>query len=300
MSKKIARNPSSYLSEAHTLSIAPILFEGKGFTKVTARKKGSMKFIDAHRSDGTCMTFWLKQGWTNAKEYCAIQFGLFGKADPGQLTDDMFIDYVHSRVLSAQRKGATHALMVHKNDGIISSYIAMNIIDVSKCFSEQISGWPKRARSTKTPTLYFEDFRDLSDATCASVVQRRALSLESIVEFGIAAQPTEKKSASKQVTVEMERRMVQHLFREKVGDRHGWKCAVSGFAVREVLDAAHLPGKDWRWHNEAEDGVLLRADLHRLLDRDKAEIRNGQFWLKKEARLGPYAEFHKSLLRLSE
>ena len=37
--------------------------------------------------------------------------------------------------------------------------------------------------------------------------------------------------------------------------------------MREVLEAAHLPGASWRGvANTAEHGILLRADLHRLLD----------------------------------
>jgi len=300
MSKQRARNPQSYLDEEHTLSLIPILFEGKGYVKIVNRKHGQMKFVDAYRPDGTVITFWLKQGWTDAINFCGVQFGMFGGADPALLQDSQFIDYVAKRVTSAKDKGASHALFVHRGNGIIVNYVAMKIDDVSASYTEQIAGWPKRARSTKTPTLYFEDTRNMPDAMCVSVVQSREISLELILEFGLTATATPPQSASKKVTAEIEYRMRQQLFRSKVGDRYGWKCAVTGFATREVLDAAHLPGKDWRWNNEAEDGVLLRTDLHRLLDRNLAEIRNGQFWLKNGALSGPYAQFHKTSLQLAE
>lgn len=59
-----------------------------------------------------------------------------------------------------------------------------------------------------------------------------------------------------------------------------------------MLDAAHLPGKNWRYDKSAEDGVLIRTDLHRLLDRGLAELRDGRFWLAESARAGEYALFH--------
>jgi hypothetical protein len=71
----------------------------------------------------------------------------------------------------------------------------------------------------------------------------------------------------------------------------GHWCAVTGTAVRDVLDAAHLPGRDWRVVNEASDGVLLRADLHRLLDRGIAEIRGDTFTIVDAARASEYVEY---------
>jgi len=66
---------------------------------------------------------------------------------------------------------------------------------------------------------------------------------------------------------QVETRPEQEAFREAVGEAWGWRCAITGETVREVLEAAHLPGASWRGGaNTAEDGILLRADLHRLLD----------------------------------
>lgn len=75
-------------------------------------------------------------------------------------------------------------------------------------------------------------------------------------------------------------------------DRYGWTCVVSRNQVRKVLDAAHLPGRNWREHNEATDGIMLRVDLHRLLDGNMAELREGRFWIHPGARCEQYAEFH--------
>lgn len=43
--------------------------------------------------------------------------------------------------------------------------------------------------------------------------------------------------------------------------------------VVEMLDAAHLPGRDWRaGHNLATDGIPLRVDLHRAFDAGLIEL----------------------------
>ena len=68
----------------------------------------------------------------------------------------------------------------------------------------------------------------------------------------------------------------QRAFRERLMHTWGGRCAVTGCDVRELLDAAHL--RSWRLDDE---GVLLRTDLHRMLDRGLAEIRDGRFHLRK-------------------
>ena len=75
---------------------------------------------------------------------------------------------------------------------------------------------------------------------------------------------------------DVEERPEQTSFRRRVGDACGWACVITGETVREVLDAAHLPGSSWRaGDNAATDGVLLRADLHRLLDANLLRIEEG-------------------------
>jgi hypothetical protein len=59
----------------------------------------------------------------------------------------------------------------------------------------------------------------------------------------------------------------QAAFRNEVGAMWNWTCPLSGCTVREVLDAAHLGGPGgWRVPRHLQSGVLLRCDLHRLLD----------------------------------
>jgi hypothetical protein len=74
----------------------------------------------------------------------------------------------------------------------------------------------------------------------------------------------------------VEMRPEQAAFRDRVGEAWSWRCAITGETLREVLDAAHLPGAAWRaGANTAVDGILLRADLHRLLDAGLLTIEDG-------------------------
>ncbi|MHB8422321.1 MAG: HNH endonuclease [Leptospirales bacterium] len=66
--------------------------------------------------------------------------------------------------------------------------------------------------------------------------------------------------------VSVEARPDQAIFRRLVYDAFNGKCAISGCEVWQALDAAHKHGRDWRHHNRAEDGYLLRKDLHSLYD----------------------------------
>jgi hypothetical protein len=59
----------------------------------------------------------------------------------------------------------------------------------------------------------------------------------------------------------------QAAFRRALFERFDGRCAITGCAVAELLDAAHLPSRNWALgHNTADDGILLRTDLHRALD----------------------------------
>ncbi|NVB39711.1 HNH endonuclease [Pseudenhygromyxa sp. WMMC2535] len=67
--------------------------------------------------------------------------------------------------------------------------------------------------------------------------------------------------------VEMVQRRGQQRFRRALIDRDGAVCAISGCRVREALEAAHLSPYRGEKDNDLANGVLLRADLHKLFDR---------------------------------
>ena len=78
----------------------------------------------------------------------------------------------------------------------------------------------------------------------------------------------------------------QRRFRERLLRLYGGKCAVTGCDAEQMLDAAHL--RSWRIDDE---GVLLRADIHRMIDGGLAEIRGGRFRLLRPARASVAAAY---------
>jgi hypothetical protein len=295
MSKEVARGPESYEKEQFLLDLTPELLRAKGFESVRVENRRGMKFLVGTTAAGTAVAFWLKQGWSTARLYSAIQFGMIAeRSDPASQADSVFVDHVRASAASAasaKMRGAAYVLMVHMFESEIRDYVALPIDDLVTAYRRQMRGWPKRARNTKIPTLWFVDLRDHPEAASADAVAELEVPLEAISGVPVDAAPAADGAGSRKITAEVERRLKQQVFRVRVGERYGWRCAVTGTAVRDVLDAAHLPGRDWRVANQASDGVLLRADLHRLLDRGVAEIRGGTFAIVDAARAGEYMEF---------
>lgn len=289
MSKKRARGEESYAAEERFHASAVATVERAGFRDVRARKVGAVKIIDGVARDGARVTFWLKLGWSGVP-YAAVQFGLFKGPGGARKSDREFVSFVQERVERMKGRGITHALLVHRD----TSELALKLEDVVPVYAEQMRRFPGIARNTKSPTMWFFDPRPNGHAEVAAIVLGRAIPLDEVAARG-AASPEDAQVRSKMAEVEM--RMMQATFRHRVGERCQWKCAVTGCAIAEILDSAHLPGRDWRRHNEATDGVLLRADIHRLLDRGLARIVDGRFVVTEEV-AAEYAAFHGKVISL--
>ena len=82
------------------------------------------------------------------------------------------------------------------------------------------------------------------------------------------------------------RRPEQRKFRERLLVAYGGKCAVTGSNTESVLEAAHL--RAWTENNHTSDGILLRVDLHRLMEKGLLII-NRDYTVSITDRLGePY------------
>ena len=85
----------------------------------------------------------------------------------------------------------------------------------------------------------------------------------------------------------------QEKFRRDLLKAYNGRCAVTGCDIEPLLDAAHL--RPWRAGNEVSDGILLRVDVHRLLDA-------GLLTISKDFRVGTqahgYEELDARMLRL--
>ncbi|MBN9674121.1 HNH endonuclease [Salipiger bermudensis] len=63
-----------------------------------------------------------------------------------------------------------------------------------------------------------------------------------------------------------ETRPDQQAFRRKVAERDGLECAITGCSIPEILDAAHLDPRAPGGSDDPANGIILRADIHRLFD----------------------------------
>jgi putative restriction endonuclease len=61
-------------------------------------------------------------------------------------------------------------------------------------------------------------------------------------------------------------RLGQGTFRVAVTDAYGRACAVTGEHSLPVLEAAHIRSYSAEGPHDVRNGILLRADLHRLFD----------------------------------
>ena len=76
----------------------------------------------------------------------------------------------------------------------------------------------------------------------------------------IASEPTE---YSKQ---RRKKRRGQQLFRSRLMEAYGGKCAVTGESHERVLEATHIEPYINISSNHIQNGMLLRVDIHRLMD----------------------------------
>ena len=105
------------------------------------------------------------------------------------------------------------------------------------------------------------------------------LRFEVAVGAGAAGFPGPSKPASTSETEKRTRRLAsvlarpeQAAFRRRVAERDGWICAVSGCVEPRALEAAHLHSVADGGNDDAANGMMLRADIHRLFDADLLTI----------------------------
>ncbi|WP_394689528.1 HNH endonuclease [Hoeflea sp.] len=90
-----------------------------------------------------------------------------------------------------------------------------------------------------------------------------------------------------------ETRPEQQEFRRKIAERDGLRCAISHCEVAEILDAAHLWPRADGGLDAPQNGIILRADLHRLFDADLLKLDcGGRKTISKAITDQDYNRFH--------
>lgn len=166
----------------------------------------------------------------------------------------------------------------------------------------------KQAYLVRTATLYAEPVR-LSDLSITGLSYGHRLTEEQFDSLLNAAVETTEISSGVRLpesTIELERilrevrqRLGQSEFRQTLLTTYGNKCAISGCQVVDVLEAAHIDPWCNAGSNDPSNGLLLRADLHTLFDRDLIGIEPDSLsiHIARSIRDTEYGQFHDVKMR---
>lgn len=81
------------------------------------------------------------------------------------------------------------------------------------------------------------------------------------------------------------RRQAQDVFRRTLLQAYDGKCCVSLFDAEEALQGAHILNYSGRGSQVAENGLLLRADLHLLFDQHLISVEPGSLRVRVAGRI---------------
>ncbi len=81
-----------------------------------------------------------------------------------------------------------------------------------------------------------------------------------------AYNPLDVQDGRKKILQNIAVRQGQRKFRNQLIEAYEGKCAVTGYAVLDVLQAAHIVPYNGKITNEPANGLLLRSDIHDLFD----------------------------------
>lgn len=92
----------------------------------------------------------------------------------------------------------------------------------------------------------------------------------------------------------------QPEFRRQVIELYGSRCAISSCATVDALEAAHIVPYKGKKSNQPWNGILLRADLHLLFDKNLLTIDPATLKVRLNRRLKgtEYSKFHGKPVRL--
>lgn len=113
------------------------------------------------------------------------------------------------------------------------------------------------------------------------------------LESGEGFNPMNEEDARRRIFGALVRRQGQPAFRRALLSAYEGRCAMSGYAVNSVLEAAHIMPYRGAHTNHVTNGLLLRADLHTLFDMGLIAVGESKVLVVASALHGtPYVEMH--------
>lgn len=189
---------------------------------------------------------------------------------------------------------ATHVILRHPFD--FDNYQDRNV--QFQWFAETLE---KFYRAFK-PRLTGERLRELGESKAsedfAQNVEACTLDLDESGEFD----PAGIEDARGRVVRAVATRRGQPAFRKSLLRAYGGRCCISGCAVQEVLEAAHIVPYQGDATDHFQNGLLLRSDLHTLFDWQLLTIepKNHTVLLDASLRDSEYWKFAGQQIRLPE
>ncbi|TOO91844.1 restriction endonuclease, partial [Vibrio parahaemolyticus] len=91
----------------------------------------------------------------------------------------------------------------------------------------------------------------------------------------------------------------QRKLRLRLLELYDCKCAITGYAPTEVLEAAHIMSHATSGVNHSDNGLLLRADIHSLFDSNLLRINPETFevFIEPSLKKTPYWKLNGQVLR---
>ena len=120
--------------------------------------------------------------------------------------------------------------------------------------------WPfndRRKSDARTIASHYLDFLQTSDA-----IEKTQIQLDKAGEYS----PGDSQEAKEKVLRSIALRRGQPKFRADLVHAYAGKCAVTGTAIGDVLEAAHIIPYSGVSTNHISNGLLLRSDIHALFD----------------------------------
>jgi 5-methylcytosine-specific restriction protein A len=286
-------------AEQVTRAMLPEFLRRRGFTDVENVAVRNGQTLNAKDSTGRKLAMRVKLCWrrepgrrdsARSRTYSAAQIlAKIGERD--------WIEALQQKVDSERSHGVTHMLFVQNEDetiimaaliplsSLIPIWIAQRDTSTRLIDSGRLGRRRKNhAMNGKSPTIWLQDDQAQEVAQelweYPGVVNLAAISESlSFATLGDrdAVEPSDfdytEEDQRKIIERQIRERRGQQVFREELRRIHGDRCMATRCSILAVLEAAHIKPYRGVKDNHAENGLLLRSDIHTLFDLDLLGIK---------------------------
>ena len=168
--------------------------------------------------------------------------------------------------------------------------------NLQECKDFHIAKWTNAQYDNKT--LFPDGFNPDKSELIRTPRRGQSATIQS-GEHLIDERETKIKNAFIEIRKFLQKRQGQEKFRKNLMKSYQGCCAITGFTLEGVLEAAHVKPYSISKENFAGNGILLRADFHTLFDLNLIVIHPGSKKLEiKEPLLSntDYRKFHNVIL----